>query len=439
MITSLAIVSTADFPSLTVDSGATLVGFINVHVATAQKLAEITLAFIGTYACSWNQSPSGATVYVPSGEEEGTLLDHSISIFHHEKDGPLEVGFHHIPFAIDTANMGGAHLSLLPTTTHYSAARASNLPLSDSNKGIFRAVYKLSCTATWGKAPRLGGGRKHLSTTSPVLVSDSPRTRCRALTVGSAYPTVLSSIRAPGSIPSPHRLATPQRFIETRPRSIRWHATLTRRSCLPGDIVDIAVVVHAPENPVSHVTLELRERSIVRSQDFGVIPLCEAEEGVRLCDPPTRVLAALREECNGKTNAAVWFPLVIPEDAHPTVLNTVIFHLVTTLHIEVHAAASAQPVVVVDGEQQGDAIVGAMVVIDVPISVVAPDIRAGRPAVPILPASAPEPVLKTSPTGVDVGQLPGVFPPLLHGRSTLIYPVRTRETVLRPGDSVFVT
>ncbi|KAI9105293.1 hypothetical protein DFS34DRAFT_598850 [Phlyctochytrium arcticum] len=356
--------------------------------------------------------------YIPSGSESGDLVNYTTMAYDSLTKGcggTLPTGYHRIPIDIDTTQLNGVDLSRLPPSFCYDATRGSDVEdrgltpklrqAKEGGKGEkdpavaakeeeykakrkygqFQLRYTLKCIASWAPNSKLVG-RKHKEATVEVLVMTPSTDRARLLAF--PFPSLIGNIHAPGS-PRPDLWVSPHRMIDTG--LIRWSLTVPRRSVMAGDVLECVVGLGVPPGDrrvVDSVTVELRERATLDHKKFGLLALSGGAEGVLPSASPTRILAAVRETSWGAHNGARSgsheptirnLPITIPWDAAPTMQDTKFFRSVVvvrlTIKVRVRADASSP-------DQSSDPVTCTKV--EVPIHIVAPDIRLGKSFPPIL-------------------------------------------------------
>ncbi|TPX64116.1 hypothetical protein SpCBS45565_g06089 [Spizellomyces sp. 'palustris'] len=456
-VTSLSIVSLTDFHLLTVEAGSRLKGYVNIHLSKPQKDINITLTLAGAYTATWPSSPSH-----PSGSEQGHVVKYTVVAYDSKQKGTggvLPGGFHRIPIDINTTDLNGLDLRDLPPSFRYDAKWGKDMQDNVDDKirvGSFQCMYTLKCNISWASGSKLVRRKTKICQVEVLVITP---TRYRAKLLAFPYPSLIGNTLAPGS-PRPDLWATPHRIVDKG--LVRWSLTVPRRSCMAGDVLDCIVGLGpAPPNmEMDCVKLELSERATFTSPKGGtLVALSGAGEGLLPSASPTRVIAAVRESSWGRQNgcaetdtAAIrTLPIKIPWDASAT-MDTLFFKSVVVLRLTIRLVHP-------DGSTETSTIV------ELPIHIVAPDIRMGRPFPPILPhrketttetgisdltdsaidmgkEDDDDDMSCTDEQGVRFGAIPGVAPDTVVGTFKVVYPYFARgpeELGVRVGDVVHVS
>ncbi|KAI9007067.1 hypothetical protein BC832DRAFT_614347 [Gaertneriomyces semiglobifer] len=371
-VQSLSLVSPLDFATLSTSLPTPLTGFINIHLS-APLSVRLVLHFRGTYFCQWsNHTQSLNNGVVPSGIDTGTVVKKELVVW----DGHMEKGYRRLEWIMD---MDGVECGGFVWDAGRGSDSSSDVPLSaDDRRPVFRLSYTMKCVAAYTGGTVLGT-RKEKSVEAEVIIIDPSALRAKML--GNLRPAVFLPISAPGEGRN-ERWDTPQRMVRKR-QDVDFNFVVPRRNVLPGDVLPCVLSILPPDGlTVTSVTVTLMERVLVLSKTYGLVSLTPANsvQALRPSSTPTRVLSAVRE-LNWKQFGKEWvvrnLPISVPWDSAPTV-ETGFFRSAVILRLSV----LCQSITDSSGDTEEE-----ILTFDIPIRIVAPDLKAGKIFVPSLQRS----------------------------------------------------
>ncbi|KAJ3280387.1 hypothetical protein HK104_000704 [Borealophlyctis nickersoniae] len=319
---------------LSVEAGSVLSGMVAISLQSDAKDLRAVVTLCGTEAVHWPDSlrTGSYTHNAPFVTARTDVYDGRLK----GMGGTLPKGTHYIPFTIDTKRVGLRPLNLedLPHTYRYNAAEGSDIEKGSAGSASIR-YWLRGVVSIPGKL-----------TTNPTYVETTTKLTVvpplRAKRLGCPFSYLIGNVVAPGS-PRTERWPIPLKTLDRR--HVRWNLAISRRACLPGDAVDCLVIAQAnPGRAIAHVTISLRETTTFSTATHRKVPLS---------DPPTRVLAAVRETSLGYSSGVGdgpilrTIPITIPRDAKATIQTRTLSNI-HVLRLSIQLQDEEEPCTVIE-------------------------------------------------------------------------------------------